>query len=151
MKIKGFTLIELVVTLFLFTFITFFFLTAMGIVRDKNDKRVIIDEIRTILQYAKVQALYSGTLLLRPVDPSPDWSKGMKLMQYQRDKMLYQWKWHHPHWSVSWRGASTVNQIVISDHPAHAMSNGKFILFNPYTKERIIIVLNRLGRINIQY
>jgi prepilin-type N-terminal cleavage/methylation domain-containing protein len=155
MKIKGFTLIEVLITMI---FLAGFFLlsiTSISFVRYKNERQTIIDEIRTAIQYAKIQATILGhPVSLAPFDASWNWSRGMTLTGYNNKKntsaLLYQWHWHHPRWKITWSGVGVLNKITLSNNPLSAISNGQFLLFNSYTKERVVIILNKLGRIKIK-
>lgn len=154
MKIKGFTLLEVIVVLSLFICLSLFSINTLSLLREKNERQMIIDEIKMAIQYAKFQGINLGhTLYLTPVDPELNWSKGMELKQLNKItgqmELLHQWQWQHRHWNVSWLGANANTKILISNNPSHAISNGTFTLNNTKTKESVIILLNRLGRIKI--
>ncbi|MCL9684251.1 GspH/FimT family pseudopilin [Legionella maioricensis] len=155
MKIKGFTLIEVLITLIFLAGLSLLSISSASFLTYKNERQTLIDEIRTAIQYAKIQAITLGhPVYLAPVDTSLNWSKGMILAQYNNKKNtsapLYQWRWHHPRWNITWTGAGALNKIMLSNNPVSAISNGQFVLFNSYTKERVVIVLNKLGRIKIK-
>lgn len=155
MKIKGFTLIEILITLICFVGLSLFSVISASFLKYKHEQQIIVDEIKTAIHYAKIQAVVRGRpVYLVPFDQEDNWSKGMKLTQYNDNKkamdVLYQWEWHHPRWSITWNGVSSLNKITLSNSPGSAISNGKFVVSNPYTQEHMIIVLNRLGRIKIK-
>lgn len=155
MKIKGFTLIEVLITLIFLTGLFLLSIFSASFLTYKNERQTIIDEIRTAIQYAKIQATTLGhPVYLVPFDVSLNWSKGMTLIQYNNKKntsaLLYQWQWHHPRWNITWSGVGRPNKIILSNNPVRAISNGQFVLFNSYTKERVVLVLNKLGRVKIK-
>ena len=155
MKIKGFTLIEVLITLILLAGLSLLTISSASFFTYRNEQQTIIDEIRTAIQYAKIQATTLGRpVYLAPFDESLNWSAGMILTQCKVEQntsdLLYQWHWYHPGWNITWSGASSLNKIILSNNPESAISNGQFVLFNSHTKERIIIILNKLGRIKIK-
>ncbi|CEG56797.1 GspH/FimT family pseudopilin [Legionella fallonii] len=156
MNIKGFTLIETLIALICFAGLSLLGVISASFLKYNHERQVIIDEIRVAIQYAKIQAATRGSpVYLTPFDhQSHNWSSGMKLTQYNSKKnameLLYQWEWHHPRWSITWNGVHSLNKIILSYNPISTMSNGKFVISNPYTKEHLIIVLNRLGRVKVK-
>lgn len=154
-KINGFTLIEMLFTLMLIAILSIFSLTSASFIMYKNDQQTIVDEIRTAIQYAKNQAVILGhPVSLSPGDKELNWSKGIILSRMQsktgKSPVLYQWSWHHPHWNITWSGMNSPHKISLSNNPVSAISNGHFVLFNTRTKERVELILNRLGRIRIK-
>lgn len=155
MKLKGFTLIEVLITLILLAGLSLLSFSSSSFLRHKNERQLIIDELRTAVQYAKIQAINLGhPVSLSPFDIQLNWSKGMILTQHNsktnKTDILYQWQWHHPHWNITWSGINSPNRIILSNNPISAISNGKFILIDLYTKERVVIILNKLGRIRVK-
>jgi|HubBroStandDraft_6_1064221.scaffolds.fasta_scaffold612956_2 Tfp pilus assembly protein FimT len=155
MRKNGFTLIEVLITLIFFAGISLLGVISASFLKYRNEGRLLVDEIKTAIQYAKIQAITRGNpVYLSPLDKSLNWSKGVKLIQYNRKKnkedLLYQWEWHHPRWSITWTGVNSLDKIMLSNSPVRAISNGKFIAFNSYTKEGLEIILNRLGRVKIK-
>lgn len=149
-RIKGFTLIELVCTMLILSILVVLAISSSSNLLQKNDKQTLIDQISTAVQYARIQALNSSKpVYLTPLDSSLNWSQGMALMQNPKNPdLLYQWQWHHPQWLVSWSGIHS-DKIVLSNNPLTAMSNGRFDLYNYWTKEHVYLVINRLGRLKI--
>ena len=142
MKIKGFTLIEVLIALICFAGLSLFGVISASFLKYKHERQIIVDEIQTAIHYAKIQAVTRGNpVYLIPFDQTDNWSKGMKLIQYNSKKntidLLYQWEWHHPRWSITWNGVSSLNKIILSNNPGSAISNGKFVISNPYTKEHL--------------
>lgn len=151
MKSSGFTLYELLITLALFLVLALIGVCSYQHVLQKNEEQVIIEELRTIIQYSKIQALVQGhPVVLVPMDTSNNWIKGINLKSYPKNNMLHQWQGHHPLWRLHWRGVNTENKIIFAHDPIQAMSNGRFFLINIKTEEQIEIILNRLGRIRIK-
>jgi prepilin-type N-terminal cleavage/methylation domain-containing protein len=155
MKIKGFTLLELLITLVLLACLSSLAAVSYSYLLRKNEQQVIMDELRTAVHYAKIQALILGhTVSLTPLDASLNWSKGMVLSTWRKKnntmETLYQWQWHHPRWNLTWIGARSSERVIISNNPAGAISNGHFTLVNADTRQNVVLVLNRLGRIRIE-
>ncbi|CAM2894523.1 Tfp type 4 fimbrial pilin related signal peptide protein domain [Legionella steigerwaltii] len=154
MKIKGFTLLELLITITLFIGLSIIGIASYTYFINKNERQTIIDELRTAIQYAKIQAVILGNpVYLVPLEGSLNWSNGMalKLLNKQTNqvKQIYQWQWNHPRWDLSWEGVGATNKITFSTYLGQGMSNGRFILMNKVTHEQITVILNRLGRIRI--
>ena len=154
MKIKGFTLLELLITMFLFIILSFIGIASYSYLLNKNEQQTIIDELRTAIQYAKFQANILGhPVHLAPLDGSLNWTKGMALsvLNKQNNKMelIYQWQWQHPRWNLNWEGVRSTDKIIFSNNPIQAISNGHFTLVNTHTHEQIVIILNRLGRVRV--
>ena len=151
MKIKGFTLLELLVILVLISGLALYCLTSFSGFTRKNEQQIILDEITAAVQYAKMQALTLGhPVYLTPLDPSLNWSRGIVLTHFniKSNKMepLYQWQWNYHNWNVNWFGIHLSKKITVSNNPVNAISNGKFIIANASSGERVTIILNRLGR-----
>ncbi|AUH72882.1 GspH/FimT family pseudopilin [Legionella sainthelensi] len=154
MKARGFTLLELLITMTLFASLLTISISSYSYFMRKNEQQIIIDELRNAMQYAKVQAMINGnSVFLMPLDVSLNWSKGMTLnflnKQTNQVEVIYQWQWSHPRWSLHWIGVSSDNKIVFSHNPSQAMCNGHFSLINNNTHEQITLTLNRLGRIRV--
>ncbi|KTD41179.1 GspH/FimT family pseudopilin [Legionella parisiensis] len=154
MKVKGFTLLELVITMSLFLGLSMVGIGSYTYFMRKNEQKALIDELRTAIQYAKMQAIILGnSVYLAPIDATCSWSKGMILSFLNKEtntiEPIYQWQWSHPRWELNWEGVSATNKIVFSTYPGQAISYGRFILINKNTHEQFIIILNRLGRIRI--
>ncbi|KTD60519.1 GspH/FimT family pseudopilin [Legionella shakespearei] len=154
MSIKGFTLLEVMFTLILFICLSLFSINALSLFREKNEKQMIIDELKMAIQYAKFQGINLGhTLYLTPPNAETDWSKGMELKQLNKItgqmELLHQWQWQHRNWSLSWSGANA-NKILISNNPSHAISNGTFTLTDVKSHQSVKILLNRLGRLKVK-
>lgn len=148
MKFRGFTFIELLFTLTLCSIVTLFCVSSWTYLRQSNERAVLIDELKSVVQYAKMQAInYGQPLVLHSLDKSQDWSSGVLLTSLNNTEALYQWEWHHRYWHVAWFGANGAKKIVIAEKPGNSMSNGRFVITNTHSQEQILVVLNRLGRI----
>jgi len=155
MRIKGLSLIESLVTLVL---IASFFVISISFsthLKEKNELNSILDSLQAAIRYAKITAVTKrGEVSLSPKDSSKDWSIGL-ILSYcnktiQRTEILYEWQWKYPGWEVTWVGASPKNQINFSNNPIHAMSNGRFVLTNQRSREKRVVVLNKLGRLIVK-
>ncbi|KTD50782.1 GspH/FimT family pseudopilin [Legionella quateirensis] len=155
MNIKGFTLIELVIVLVLITGLTILGVSSSTQLISKNEKQALIDDIRTIVQYARIQAVSLGhTVYLAPLDPAFNWSKGVALTRFNKklsqDEVLHQWQWSYHHWTVNWSGVNAAHNIAFAHDTVHGISNGTFTLSNIRTHEKIKIIVNRLGRVRMK-
>jgi prepilin-type N-terminal cleavage/methylation domain-containing protein len=149
---SGFTLMELIVTVIVFSVLALISISSSLYLTEKNEQQKIVDALRTIVQYAKIQAIQLGNpVYLLPLDPKSDWSKGLMLSSKNKTshqmETLYQWQWHHPRWNLLWSGVHYKDKITFSNNPITAMSNGTFHLTNKRTQQGVDIVLNRLGRV----
>ncbi|KGP64445.1 pilus assembly protein [Legionella norrlandica] len=152
MKSKGFTLIEIVVTLAILSGLLFIGTKSLFSITQKNERQVLIDNIKTAIQYSKIQAISLGAPLhLTPLNSNENWSNGMALLKLneasKKMELIYQWQWNSKHWNIDWHGVDSTNKITLSNNLAHAISNGKFILDNRLTHEKVTITLNRFGRV----
>ncbi|KTD68091.1 MULTISPECIES: GspH/FimT family pseudopilin [Legionella] len=155
MKIKGFTLLELLIAMTLFLGLSIIGIASYTYFINKNEQQTIIDELRTAIQYAKIQAMILGNpVYLAPLNSSSDWSNGVVLRflnkQTNQLKLIYQWQWSHPRWRLSWEGAGSTKKIIFATSLGQGMSNGHFILVNKVTHEQVTMILNRLGRIRVK-
>ncbi|HAT8608411.1 GspH/FimT family pseudopilin [Legionella pneumophila] len=154
MKITGFTLLEtmlalaLLLGLFLLGSWSFFSLI------QNNERESLVNSIKTAIQYSKIQAIHLGhPIYLLPFGSNENWSRGMVLAILNRKsnktELIYQWQWSSNSWNINWKGVDSNHRIIISNIPNRAMSNGKFILNNRRTNEKIVVTLNRLGRVRV--
>lgn len=154
MKIRGLTLLELVITLAIFTGLVLIGSKSFIFLTQKNERQILINNIKTAVQYSKIQAIIIGkSVYLTPLNLTENWSKGMMLVSFneitKKMDVIHQWQWNLRYWNVNWIGVDSVNRIGLSQSPSHAISNGKFILDNWHTHEKVMITLNRLGRVKI--
>ncbi len=154
MNIKGFTLIEFVIFLAVLAILALFSTGSSTQLLSNNEKQTLIDDIRTLVQYAKIQAVSQGKkVCLSPLDPNLNWSKGIILSQFNQtlnqEEVLHTRQWHYRYWDVSWSGVNSEHKIVFANNTNTAISNGTFILTNLQTNDKIKLTLNRLGRIRV--
>jgi len=154
MKIKGFTLIELLITIVILVGLSSMGIASYAYLIRKNEQQMIIDQLKTAVQYAKIQAITLGNpVYLAPLDTNLDWSNGAILYTFNKktnkSELVYQWQWHHPQWSITWTGINFAHKIMFTNNPANAISNGHFTLVNFQTGKQTVIILNRLGRIRV--
>ena len=154
-KPQGFTLMELLITMVLISILSTLSIASSTYFIEKNEQQRIIDELRTSIQFAKIQAVQLGNpVYLEPLDSNLNWSKGISISTMNKKThqldVFNQRQWHHPRWNLSWSGTSSPNRIMLSNNPASAISNGTFHLINIRTQHRVDIVLNRLGRVRIK-
>jgi Tfp pilus assembly protein FimT len=154
MKIKGITLLELLVTMLLLFGLSIIAIASYAYLLQKNEQQVIIDELKSAIRYAKIQAIIRGIpVSLIPLNNSLNWADGMVLSTLNKKtnkmELIYQWQWRHPYWRLDWSGVNTLNKISFSNNPTQAISNGRFTLINTKNHKQVAIILNRLGRIRI--
>lgn len=148
MKSKGFSLIELIFVLAIIGSLALFSGFAVSTLQEKNEGQIIINELKTAIQFSKMQAVRMGQpVVLVPFDGHLNWALGMRLLNYDKTQTLYEWQWHYPHWQITWSGVHSTNKITLSNNPISAISNGTFTLVNSISQERKDVVLNRMGRI----
>lgn len=153
MRNPGFTLIELLVCLAILCTL-FFFVPISSHFFQKNQAEVVSEEIKNAIRYARNVALIKGIpLTLAPLPGKSDWSDGMVLFvdnpkhQYDvREKLIYQWQWHHPGIQVEWKGFRSTHYLTFSTHLTHSTANGAFYILGNHIVQRKLII-NRLGRI----
>ncbi len=151
-KINGLTLIELLISLALLSLLTCMSLAAGGMILHKNQLDVLENDISTAVRYARNRALlFNVPLSLSPLADS-DWSEGMVLFadnkqhRYtKKDKIFYQWRWHHPGLRVSWYGFRSNHYLLFSPELKHTALSGHFTISNGQQHREL--VLNRYGHI----
>lgn len=152
---KGFTLLELLITTILLAALSTMGLASYTYLIQRNEQQTIIDELKVAVQYAKIQAIISGgTVSLSSGDEtSLNWANGMVLTALNKTthkiEQLYRWQWHHPRWALNWKGAFSAEKITFSNNPTQAISNGRFTLTNTQTNQQKVLILNRLGRLRV--
>lgn len=119
-----------------------------------NERETLVNSIKTAIQYSKIQAIHLGhPIYLLPFGSNENWSRGMVLADLNRKsnktELIYQWQWSSNSWNINWKGVDSNYRIIISNIPNRAMSNGKFILNNRRTNEKVVVTLNRLGRVRV--
>lgn len=152
---KGYTFIEVLVTLIIISGLMLFTLVFSSDFLQKNEQQTLVDELRTAIQYAKMQAIIQGgPVALSPLDRAGNWSTGMTLIKIDKKskqlQVLHQWQWHHPHWVLHWSGVNKKQAITLSNNPMTAISNGQFHLIHMKSQKEIVLILNRLGRVRVQ-
>jgi len=154
LKLRAFTLIELLLSLFLVATILFFTIPFESSLHQKNQVQVIQDDIKGAVRYAKTQALTSGNnLIITPLPYTNDWSNGMLLFidnathQYTvDDKLIYEWHWLSPGIDVGWRGFQSSHYLLFSADASQNAVNGSFSI-KSNSKSAVKLVINKLGRI----
>lgn len=152
-KDNGYTLIELLFVLGVFSALCLFSMSSLTGLRQRNEEQILLDEMRVVIQFAKVQAVnLNQPLYLTALNSN--WSEGIALFRTDykslKKTLVQQWSWKHPSWDIAWSGVNGDKQIIISADIAQSMSNGRFILNNTQTTKQIVLTLNRLGRIKIK-
>ncbi|CZG10520.1 Tfp pilus assembly protein FimT [Legionella pneumophila] len=156
MKIRGFTLLETILALALLVGLLLLGSWSFFSLIQSNERETLINNIKTAIQYSKIQAIHLGhPIYLLPFGSNKNWSRGMVLAELNqksnKTELIHQWQWSSNSWTINWKGVDSTHRIIISNIPNRAMSNGKFILDNRRTNEKIVMTLNRLGRVRIEY
>ncbi|HHT9950269.1 TPA: GspH/FimT family pseudopilin [Legionella pneumophila] len=154
MKITGFTLLETMLALALLLGLLLLGSWSFFSLIQSNERESLVNSIKTAIQYSKIQAIHLGhPIYLLPFGSNENWSRGMVLAKLNRKsnktELIYQWQWSSNSWNINWKGVDSNHRIIISNIPNRAMSNGKFILNNRRTNEKIVVTLNRLGRVRV--
>lgn len=149
MKCQGFSLIELLFVVFLMSSLFLLSTSGLSSLRQKNEAQVLVNELTTAIQYAKMQTIRMGhPLVLMPLHKNANWAQGMVLQPQHKEEVLYTWYWHHPHWTITWSGVHSDKKIILSNNPVSAISNGSFLIYNDFSQDKKVLILNRLGRID---
>jgi len=150
MKKSGFTLLELLFTLGVVCILILFSFSSLTQLKQKNEREFLINEITNAVSYAKMQARASGrTLYFFAKNHNSTWSEGIDLLAQagtQDNILIHRWNWSLDNWNVEWHGLNGQRRINFSGN-THAMSNGQFVLTNLRTQEKIVLYLNKLGRV----
>ncbi|HAT1720070.1 TPA: GspH/FimT family protein [Legionella pneumophila] len=154
MKITGFTLLETMLTLALLLGLLLLGSWSFFSLIQSNERESLVNSIKTAIQYSKIQAIHLGhPIYLLPFGSNENWSRGMVLAKLNRKsnktELIYKWQWSSNSWNINWKGVDSNHRIIISNIPNRAMSNGKFILNNRRTNEKIVVTLNKLGRVRV--
>lgn len=154
MKIRGFTLLEAVLALTLLVGLLLVGSWPFFSLIQKNERETLINNIKAAVQYSKIQAIHLGhPIYLIPLGSNENWSGGMMLAELNpksnKTELIHQWQWSSNSWNINWKGVDSTHRIIISNIPNRAMSNGKFILNNRRTNEKVVVTLNRLGRVRV--
>ncbi|CZJ03061.1 Tfp pilus assembly protein FimT [Legionella pneumophila] len=154
MKIIGFTLLETMLALALLLGLLLLGSWSFFSLIQSNERESLVNSIKTAIQYSKIQAIHLGhPIYLLPFGSNENWSRGMVLAKLNRKSnktvLIYQWQWSSNSWNINWKGVDSNHRIIISNIPNRAMSNGKFILNNRRTNEKIVVTLNKLGRVRV--
>ncbi|MCW8437605.1 GspH/FimT family pseudopilin [Legionella pneumophila] len=154
MKITGFTLLETMLTLALLVGLLLLGSWSFFSLIQNNARETLVNSIKTAIQYSKIQAIHLGhPIYLLPFGSNENWSRGMVLAKLNqttnKTELIHQWQWSSNSWNINWKGVDSNHRIIISNIPNRAMSNGKFILNNKRTNEKVVVTLNRLGRVRV--
>lgn len=155
--LSGLTLIELLIVLTLMSVVTLMSAPMFLAIYQKNQLEITKNELGAVIRYARNKALeYHVSLILAPVPPLTDWSKGMILFidnknhKYSAgDQLLYQWGGAPDGIQVSWRGFFSNDYLRFSPELREAATSGHFDLINAHSSHCKLIV-NRIGRVTEQ-
>lgn len=146
LKLRAYTLIELLLGLALLAILLFFSLPFASSMHQKNQIQVIKNDIKSAIRFAKTHALMSGkNVILAPLQHSVDWSSGM-LLYLPENKLLHEWRWQAPGIHVAWHGFQSNHYLLFSADASQNAVNGYFEIHDNMN-QKVTLVLNRLGRV----
>ncbi len=150
-QIKGFSLVELLVTLSLISLLLVGTLISYRYFLQKNTLITMEDKLKTAIQYARVTAFsLDRSLYLAALPNKTDWSSGIGLYDAITSEILYEWRWTKSVWHVQWEGFGAGQYLKIAANPLHAASNGQISIQNTSTGEEARLVINRMGRVRTE-
>ncbi len=124
-KQQGFSFLELVISLMIFSIISCFTLSTYNHWRQQHERQLLLQELKQIIAYGRTQAVtYQRALHLVPI-VGDDWAQGVAL-KTSEDELLSQWHWHLHYWQLHWEGAHRSQDIILAPDLSAAISNGTF-------------------------
>lgn len=123
----------------------------------KNQLRIVTDEVKGAIQFAKTQALLTGDILaLTHLPEASDWSEGMLLFvdnakhQYTQDvTLLHEWHWKASEIHIMWQGFQSNDYLLFAPDIGNSTVNGCFIIKNNL-QHQVRLIVNRLGRVKVE-
>ncbi|MDP3559551.1 MAG: prepilin-type N-terminal cleavage/methylation domain-containing protein [Legionellaceae bacterium] len=143
----GFTLFECLIVLTILGMLCAFALPFQAQQIEKTRQKLLIEEIKSAIAYARVMALSQQKVLhLQPLDAEGDWSQGACLSQEMTEPKhcLRIWRWKQRGFQVFWQGFPAQKYIRFASFITQLASNGYFRVQSPLLGPRTL-VLNRLG------
>ena len=151
LKLKAFTLVEVLLSLSLLAMVFFFTIPMYSAFHEKNQIQVIAEDINAAIRYAKTYAMtQEKNVILMPIDHSKDWSMGMQLSIYNsahQYQLIHEWDWHSPNVQVDWHGFQSKHYLLFSADPRQNDVNGAFTITG--SARGLKLVINKLGRIRV--
>lgn len=151
---RGWTLVELLISLSLFAIFSLFSLAYLPSLYKKNQLQSRRDELKQALSVAKTEALMRGeTLILTPLSNTKDWSTGMLLFvdnsahaYTPTTALIHKWQWPLAGVTMAWHGFQSNHYVLFAKEMTERSSNGYFSLSNAL-QQQVTLVINRLGRV----
>ncbi|WP_203454439.1 prepilin-type N-terminal cleavage/methylation domain-containing protein [Legionella sp. MW5194] len=151
---QAFSLVELLVSLALFTLLLSFYLGMNANNQLKTQLTVAQHRLTQAMHYARNQALVKrSVLILHPMEQG-NWAKGMVLFKdpgehrFNHQEVVYEWHDPGSPLTITWSGFHSPDALVFSHTLRHAAANGYFsISYQGVELGRVII--NRLGRLRV--
>lgn len=152
--LQGFTLIELVIYLSIFSiFLSFSIPTSVNLYQ-RTQQRIIQDSLGSAVRQARLLAITQGVVLvLAPCSEAKNWSDGIGLYSFQafkhkpRSKPIYQWHWPSKFSQVTWHGFQSQEALYFMPDARHNAVNGAFAISmgaQPVMK----VVVSRFGHVH---
>ncbi len=143
LKIPGFSVLELLITLLIIALFVFTMPLAMGTFQIKNKLLIVENDIIQGLDYARQQAyLRHEILVLKPYNKQ--WAKGMQLLT-KDGLVIRQWEWRYNALNLNWQGLESADKISFYPEIGRNTSSGHFDLY-VNSASPVKIIVNRLGR-----
>lgn len=141
---KGMTFIELLICLSIISIIFCFNTPLSSLLYQTNQLQVVANEIKSAIQYAKIQAINRHEqIILAPLPLTHDWSTGIAVLA--NGQILQTWPWQIHGLSVVWHGFQSHDYLLCTYDVNRSSMNGFFLL--SANNQQIKLVINRLGRV----
>jgi len=156
---KGFTLLELVITLLILMSVFLIFLPLGGSFFNRNSLEHRTNIIIQAIKYAKNKSQIDGkAMVLSELAENDGWVHGMQLFidntgnyRFGRgDQLLKKWTWDDKITKVEWHGFSSDHYLLFNNAVQNSAVNGYFAL-KESGKVKSKIILNRLGRVRVEH
>lgn len=152
----GVTLIELLVCLAIMGMIGWLAMPFSPSFYQKNQLHVIVDEMKSAIRYAKLQAIIRGKyVILTPKADLNNWSSGMALYMENatahpwstsRGELIYEWTWPSTGTHIVWHGFQSNDYLRFAPELSQSAVNGSFLIDINH-QHQIKLMVNRLGRV----
>lgn len=153
-KHNGFSLLELVLVLFLISLIFAFGLPLHSHWHQTQVAWVMQTDIEQAMEQGMQESLVLGEPLRLVPMQGEDWSFGMALVR-ETDigkrplAYLYTWPWQQRVWHMTWHGFLSQTFLRFTPDISQLSLNGYFFLEQDHA-ENITILVNRMGRMRIK-
>ncbi|PJD90631.1 MAG: hypothetical protein CK424_08120 [Legionella sp.] len=149
MRMQGFSLLEVLIVLFLIALIGSF-----GVPFGSNWYQTQVCFIMTQdIKQAIHQAIEDATRLNEPLKLMPimneNWSSGLVLRVERTSNQHHQWQWKASGYQVHWHGFQSKDYLRFAPDLNQSALNGYFMIENQ-AHHGMKIIINRLGRVRTE-